>query len=427
MTLAPEQSRLLFCDLLALVSAGARGEPISITVNEWEPMLRLAHEHNVLPLFACALLRSPDLPCPESIREYALNVMRNSASVNTIRRKRVLRLLGEMETAGFDVKLLKGYTVARYYAFPESRDSVDTDIWIREDQEVDVYAFFEKKGFQTEERSLTSHHGICQHKKYGKIEVHTRLYDEIVEDVWFKGIGSNDFVRDNFEKESTPDGEYATLGATDQLIFLTLHMIKHFIDGGLSIRMMLDVALHYTKRSMEIDTVRFWSLMNELRYAGLVSTVLVTMSQYAGFDESVFAGIRERNLECVGMLLDDLMSGGYMGIKEQDVRLESGMEYNRQLLLKDKNTLQYNAYMLWWKIRSGFKFMFPSTKYLRQKYSVLEEKPVLMPVLWLYQMIAFPIKKVKNGVLKRDIRRGENHMNEESKQRIELFRKLGML
>lgn len=427
MEVAKEQSRRLLCDLIALVSAGARGEQTSINVNDWESMLRLAHEHNVLPLLACALLRSPDLLCPESIREYALNMMRNSASINTIRRQRVFRLLGEMVTAGFDVKLLKGYVVARYYAFPESRDSVDTDIWIREEQEAAVHAFFEKTGFQTEERSLTGHHGICQHKKYGKIEVHTRLYDEIVEDVWFKGIGSNDFIRDNFEKVSTPDGEYVTLGATDQLIFLTLHMIKHFIDGGLSIRMMLDVALHYTKRSKDIDTARFWGLMDELCYAGLVSTVLMAMSQYAGFDESVFVGIRETNSECVDMLLDDLMLGGYMGVKEQDIRRESGMEYNRQLLLKGKSTLQYKAYMLWWKIRSGIKFMFPSAKFLRQKYSVLEEKPVLFPVLWLYQMIAFPVNKVKKGVLKRDIRREKNDMNEESKRRIELFRKLGML
>lgn len=427
MEVAKEQSRRLLCDLLALASAGARGEELSITVNDWEYMLRLAHEHSVVPLLACALLRSPDLPCPESIREYALNVMRNSASVNTIRRQRVFRLLGEMETAGFDVKLLKGYAVARYYAFPESRDSVDTDIWIREDQEAAVYAFFEKKGFQTEERSLTSHHGICQHKKYGKIEVHTSLYDEIVEEVWFKGIGSNDFIRDNFEKESTPDGKYMTLGATDQLVFLTLHMIKHFIDGGISVRMMLDVALHYMKQSKVIDTARFWSLMDELCYARLVSTVLMTMSQYAGFDERVFAGIRETNPECVDMLLDDLMLGGYMGVKEQDIRRESGMEYNRQLLLKDKSTLQYKVYMLWWKIRSGFKFMFPSAKFLKRKYSVLEEKPVLFPVLWLYQMIAFPVDKVKKGVLKRAIHRGDTAMNEEAKRRIELFRKLGML
>lgn len=167
--------------------------------------------------------------------------------------------------------------------------------------------------------------------------------------------------------------------------------------------------------------------MDELCYAGFASTVLMTMSQYAGFDERAFAGIRETNSECVDMLLDDLMSGGYMGVKEQDIRRESGMEYNRQLLLKHKSTLQYKVYMLCWKIRSGFKFMFPSAKYLRQKYSVLEEKPVLFPVLWLYQMIVFPVDKIKKGVLKRDIRRENNDMNEESKRRIELFRKLEML
>lgn len=427
MVSAKVQSRLLLCDLLTLASAGARGDQIHISVDEWEPVLRLAIEHNVLPLFACALLRSPDLSCPESIREYVLNMMRNSSSVNIIKRQRVFQLLYELQMDGFDVKLLKGYAVARYYVFPESRDSVDTDIWIQPDQEAAIYDFFEGKGFQTEERSLTSHHGICQHKKYGKIEVHTHLYDEIVEDVWFGRMCKNDFIQDDFERVSTPDGEFVTLGATDQLIFLTLHMIKHFIDGGLSIRMMLDIALYYMHRSKDIDFERYWCVMKELRYADLMGAVLKVMSQYAGFGYDAFAETRGVSEEQIEMILDDLVAGGYMGVKEQDIRRESGMEYNRKLLLKEKSLLQYLAYMLWWKIRSGYKLMFPTAKYLRQKYTILTRFPVLFPFLWVYQMIAFPINKVKSGTLKRDIRRGENDMNERSKRRVEMFKKLGML
>lgn len=420
-------SRELMYELLALASAGACGEQIRMTVNDWAAVYRLAHEHNVLPLFACALLKSPDLPCPRDIREYALGVLRDTSSVNTIRRQRILHLIQELNSSGFDVKILKGYAAARYYAYPESRDSVDTDIWIHEDQEAAIYAFFEAKGFRNEERSLTSHHGICTHKQYGKIEVHTNLYDEIIEDVWFKGMDGNEFVQNPYEKISVPDGEFVTLGATDQFIFLTLHMIKHFIEGGLSIRMMLDVVLHYIHRKRDIDLERYWNIMEELHYTEVVKAVLQIMSCYAGFGEAALTGMEETDQANVELILDDLVLGGYMGCWEQESRFESGMEYNRLLLMKTKSSLQYKAYMFWWKIRSGYKLMFSSPQYLRDKYTFLKEFPFLFPFIWVYQMIAFPVKKVKSGVLKRDIRCEKQETNDRVKQRIDLFKKLGML
>lgn len=422
-----DRSHELMCDLLALASAGARGEQKYITINDWGEILCLAHEHNVLSLLACALMQSPNLSCPENIREYVLNSLRYSASANTVRRQRVFSLLRELKLAGFDVKLLKGYSVACYYAFPDSRDSVDTDILICEEQEKAIYSFLEAKGFQVEERSLTSHHGVCLHRKYGKIEIHTSLYDEIIEDVWFKGMGSNEFIQDSFEKMSIEDGEFVTLSATDQQIFLTLHMIKHFIDGGLSIRMMIDVVLHYVKRQEDIDLERYWGIIEELHYTNLVYTVLRIMRQYAGFIECASLGIELTDQAHVELLLDDLVTGGYMGVKEQAIRLESGMEYNRQLFLKSKSSLQYKLYMLWWKVRSGFRFMFSSPKYLRKKYSCLEKLPMLFPFIWVYQMIVFPMNKIKSGVLKRDIRCNEHGTSDRLKKRIDMFKKLGML
>lgn len=224
---------LEIADLIAVAAAGAQGKEITLEVTDWAIMFRLAHEHSVVPLLACALLHSPNQSCPDDMREHVLNVMRNASSANTIRRQRIFYLLNELEKEGFAVKLLKGYSAARHYAYPECRDSVDTDIWIAPEQEDDVCAYFEQNGFQILERSLTSHHSVCQHKRYGKIEVHAKLYDEIVEDVWFGGMDENDFVQEPCEMIETSDGKYVTLGATDQLLFLTLHMIKHFIDGGL--------------------------------------------------------------------------------------------------------------------------------------------------------------------------------------------------
>ena len=412
--------------LIAIAAAGAQGKEATFEVNDWATMFRLAQEHNVVPLLACALLHSPNQSCPDDMREYVLNAMRNASSVNTIRRQRILHLLNELEYEGCAVKLLKGYSAARHYAYPECRDSVDTDIWINPEQEIRVCAYLEQKGFQILERSLTSHHSICQHKRYGKIEVHAKLYDEIVEDVWFGGMNEQVFVQEPFETVEALDGQYVTLGSTDQLLFLTLHMIKHFIEGGLSVRMMLDLALRYAKSEDTVDTDRYWTILKQLRYDELVSSVLWIMIKYGGFSETEFAGIVEYKPQYVDLLLEDLALGGYMGVKES-FRYESGMEYNHQLLLKRKSPLQYKMYMLGWKMRSGLKYMFPSVKFMRKQYTVLNKAPWLLPFAWVYQMISFPIVKIQNGVLKRDILRNEFDLNDVSKRRVEMFKQLGMI
>lgn len=413
-------------DLIEIAAAGAQGKALHLEVDDWTGMFRLAHEHHVVPLLACALLHSPNQSCPDKMRDYVLNVMKNVSSANIIREQRIVHLLDELEKAGFAIRLLKGYAAARYYAYPECRDSVDTDIWIDPQQENDLCAYLAQKGFQMVERSLTSHHSICQHERYGKIEVHAKLYDEIVENIWFDGLDEKDFIQEPFEVVEISDGKCVTLGATDQLLFLTLHMIKHFIIGGLSIRMMIDLALHYAKRKEEIDFTRYWNTLDQLHYAELVSSVLWIMIQHGGFSEADFPNIAACMPAHMERLLRDLELGGYMGIKESS-RYESSMEYNRQLLLKHKSRLQYKLYMLGWKMRSGYKHIFPSVQFMQNKYRLLKKVPQLLPFFRLYQMVSYPIKKIRQGVLKRDIRHSEDDLNDVARRRLEMFKQLNMI
>lgn len=415
----------LLCDLISLSAAGAKGKTTQIAVGQWSEILSLSLEHNVISLLACTLLHANE-ECPEHIRDGALAMLRGRSSENAIRQQRIMALLNELNNAGVSVKLLKGHSLARYYAYPESRDAVDTDIWIGAEDEQKVYDLLEKRGFQIVERSLTSHHGICQHKKYGKIEVHVRLYDEIVETVWFAG-SEEKLVQENYEIVKTQDGQYWTLGPTDQLVFLTLHMVKHFIDGGLSIRMMLDLALHCERNKKQLDYQRYWRTLNQLHYADLVNAVLWILIIYADFSEEVFEGIGACNDSQVKLVLRDLVLGGYMGKNEAELRYESAMEYNRQRFIVDKTGLYYVVYMLAWKIRSGYKLMFSSPRLLLSKYSILRKLPFLFPVIWLYQLISFPICKIRDGVIRRDIRNFGIDQNDGVKQRIEMFKQLKML
>lgn len=409
--------------LIRLVSAGARKEDVSGLSVDWNTVLPLAVEQQVVPLVACALLYSPGLECPDQLREYLLNVMRAESSANMIRRQRIMHLLQEMNAAGIDAKVIKGYAVSGCYAHPECRGSVDTDILIDVKQEAQAIKFMEQRDFRVDPRAATSHHTVCQHKKYGMVELHVALYADLVQDNWFRNVNEKDLV---YEPAITVEG-VNTLGHTDQLLFLTLHMVKHFILEGLTLRMMLDIALYFARHKQEIDVVRYWSILKKLHYAGLVNGILWNMIRSGGFQVKDFQGLLEENPKQMVVILSDLIQGGYMGVKQKNERLESGMEYNRRLLRKQQSALQYRLHMIGWKIKSGAKYMFPSVKMVHKLYPITKSVPALMPFLWVWQFVSFPIKKIRSGALKRDVRSENSTMTKVTEERIAMFSELGML
>lgn len=413
--------------VLRFSAAGARGEPVSCPPCNWHEFTQCAIEHNVLPLVACALLNSPDIRCPEALREYILNTMRNMSASNLVRRQRVLGLISELQKAGFRVQVLKGYVIAGYYAYPECRDSVDVDLLIDRKQEKEIYRYLENKGFKVTPRSKTSHQGVCQHSKYGVVEIHAHLYDELVEDVWFRGMNENDYQSETSVDLVIDGCTIQTLGYTDQLIFLTLHMIKHFIGSGLTIRMMLDVALFCARNSNRIDFSRFWSTMETLQYSTLVSCIWTLVVTYGDFEKADFHAVGEVDPTLMERLLQDMECGGYMGARELKERQDASMEYNRRVLMKDNPYVVYLFYMVKWKLRSAWGYMFPEKSYLIKVFPFVEHAPVLIPFVRIYQAIEYPLRKLRSGILGRQIRSGSSSVSNVSRRRIELFKELEII
>lgn len=101
------QQEMRFCEMLELVAAGARGFLPKTEVKNWSEVLHLAREHNVVSLLACALLHTSEDYCPKEMRDYLLDVVRSTSSVNVLKRQRIFHLLHELENAKIDVIFVK--------------------------------------------------------------------------------------------------------------------------------------------------------------------------------------------------------------------------------------------------------------------------------------------------------------------------------
>lgn len=253
-----------------------------------------------------------------------------------------------------------------------------------------------------------------------------QLYHELVRDVWFQNVSRDQLVTESPVIASGKGESYQTLGYTDHLIFLTLHMVKHFIRSGMSVRMIIDAALFFAANKDMIDTERYWQILKTLHYDIVLCCVFGIMLDTCCFTRSDFPMLPKENPEGTSWILRDLEAGGNMGIKEQK-RILDMYEYTRQMLLRSRKPWQYRLYILKHKLRSAWHQMFPDRERLEALYPEVKTAGFMGPVFRLHRMFAYPLHKLRSGVLKEQIRTDSAQLPPEAKRRIEMFKVLDML
>ena len=418
-----------FQQMLKLAAIGATGHALDMSGEgiDWQKVLDAAKRQKVEYLVAYALKRNPQLLCPSDIRDPLLKEARTIMFSNAVHKRGIFQLLEEMEAAGIPAVLLKGYAIADCYLLPESRMCGDADIWINPKDEDRACEFMKKQGFTVDPRWENGHHAVCNHPALGCVELHVILYDEIVENVWFGKMDGSEYIGEQHMLIESEDGKYCTLGYTDHFIFLVLHMIKHFIMTGLTVQMMLDVALYFKKYAGKIDAYRIWNTISNLHYDKLFNCILWVMIQYCGFNKTDFPGICSEVPEQVEIILNDLEEGGWMGYANKAEREEGWYEYNRQVLMKKKSKVQYLVYMFKWKIGLHIKAIFPTFNLLAEQYPCVRESKLLIPVAWLHRLIFRGSKAVKKGILTSYVVTNKNKVSAAGKDRVHMFRELKML
>lgn len=415
--------------MLRLAAIGACGHPIPMdcTEVEWNKVIAAAKTQKVECFLGYALKQNRALSCPPELREPLIRHSRSLMVSNALHKSAIIRLLQDMEAAGIHAVLLKGYAIADCYAIPECRTCADADIWVDPKDEDWACEFLKSQGFTVKPRWKNGHHAVCNHPMLGCVELHVILYDEFVEEIWFDQMDGSEFVTEPHMPVQTADGNYYTLGYTDHLIFLALHMIKHFILSGLTVQMMLDVALYYKKYADHIDTERLWNTVDSLRYGKLLQTILWAMILHCGFSQTDFPGICTDVPEQVTAILDDLEAGGWLGKHEVRNREQGWFTYNDQLIKNHQSASRHSRYMLRWKIDLYWNMMFPKREVLAAKYPSIRRMPFLIPFAWLHRLIFRGFRKVRNRSIPSYTVTDESKISEAGRGRVQLFRSLDMI
>ena len=413
-------------DLLACGASGNRATNIHGAAS-WDAVLRLAEEQSVYYIILHAIKGIEDCSLEENRKAFLLMELKNAIISEFSKRLKVIALLERFEVHGIRAILLKGYVAASQYNSPDIRISADTDIYVEVKDELAAQKILVLEGFTILPREKSSHHTVCKHSDVGDLELHTSFYDEIVDKIWFRNLDSNQYIEEPFEKVVTADGAYYTLGKTDNLIFLALHMIKHFISQGMSLRQTMDFALFYNAYEKELNLSRFWDVMQKLEYSYFIRIVIEISREYFHLPIQYTPGKEKVRDTDIMAVLEDMEKGGSSKNKDMDARILGTTEYNHIKLTNDKGRSGFYLYQFGWYIRMFFSALFPSPQRLAVKFPYVKKSVLLIPIAWVHRLCTRGVTYLRGVGGKRDTREHEDLVNDIVRQRIALFKRAKMI
>ena len=414
--------------LMHLYSCGATGrEAMSPTQPlDWEKVVTLAVEQSITYTVALPI-KMYDLGCPAHIKERMTASLRGAALKNSIKTDAVLDLIEKMVRSGIPTLLIKGTDVARCYKNPECRVSADTDLLIQPENEERAVKLFESEGFTMKDRPETSNHAVGTHPTIGTVELHIQLISNEFKNVLQKDWTVEDNAFRTCVKTEYNGRAYSTLEPTDNLIYLTYHMIKHFLYGGVSLRMMMDNALYAKTHLDKIDVARYESMLNASKFLYFMQAIFGIMVKYCGFDGADFPIKPITEDKDMLAILDDLESGGWQGQKAEMDGITAWYcyRYNEAVSTENKSELSNLRARRFAELK---KTVFPSVDSMAESYPVVRERRYLYPYYLVHRLFLKGFEYLRGGKqIYHSIEKDESRLTEGAKERIELFKELKIM
>ena len=200
--------------------------------------------------------------------------------------------------AGYQMMLLKGYGLSKYWPIPNHRSTGDIDIYLmylnpegkgksRPAWECADKLMTEKFGIQIDNshhhHSVFTYKGIMVENHYDFVNVHSHRSNRWIENE-FKTLalkGNEEFTFDNGAKLLFPSPLLNCL-------FIARHNAIHFAAEHLNLRQLLDWALFVEKRHKDIDWDYFWSMARKMGMEKFVLCIAFIAIEQLSFEKDIF-------------------------------------------------------------------------------------------------------------------------------------------
>ena len=342
---------------------------------------------------------------------FKLSVFKNLKKWNALS-----EIISVLHKYGVNVCLLKGMTIGAFYSEPYARTTTDIDLLIDERLEKIAGKAMESIGFELKYRWEDSHHLKCVRPDIGLVELHIQLYDHEVLDVWFDAAKNKEYKFADFSYDTI---KCKQLEYTEALIFNFLHFVKHYINGLVTIKHIMDIMVFLKHYRAEIDFGRINDVVEKLSYGKLFRVIKCIGVMYLGFTEEDLC--EDESVKDYKELAKAVLADLYKYASTDTASIYNVYTESLQKQTPDCKQKKSDGTSKFKKIG---RLLWADKRRMLELYSVLEKHMWLMPFLQIHRIFKrlFNLKAYTNKE-KKKINKEQNN----AQDRIQLIEKLGIM
>lgn len=359
------------------VNGNSTGWEEEMDASAWSSLFRIAEKHAVMPMIFEAVHDSASFQrMNETYRQKIANRAKAITLTQAKRTACFLDLYQYLNRKGLYPIVVKGITGRSMYPHPEQRPSTDEDLLIPKEQFPAYHQALLEYGLKMV-GSDTNVSEVSYKSEHLYIELHKSLFPP--ESTAYGNLNRY-FI--NADEQKTAMEIYGvpvyTMAHNQYLLYLILHLYKHFLNCGIGIRQICDILLFSLQKQDLIDWTWIKEKCIEVNAYYFTSALYKIGEKYLCDAFPAYLSELWETDKCDEQaMLEDVLEGGMYGTSNDD-RVHAG---NMTLRTVEAE-------------RTGRKYplaavLFPSYDYMKHKYAYIEKNPLLLPVGWISRLWSF--------------------------------------
>ena len=331
---------------------------------DWGKLLQLSKIHTVTGILGYMAMSWPI--CPDGELK---SVLRKACltTINAFNRRAALgeKLVEQLNSAGIDHIVMKGYVLREYYPVPELRTYGDIDLVIRPEDRQRCNDLMLSLGYRLDHDWEPVYSYLRQDEFY---EIHTQIMEIDVSDK----AHHRSYFGAAWDYAQPESGRSYRFTPEFHFLYMITHIAKHVVGSGAGIRMYLDVAAFIRHFSADPDWQYIRQELEKLHLADFANAVLTLTQRFFGVESPLH--LKPIEEAAWNTFLEFTLSGGIFGQAGRDSGTNSLKSQNR-----DTQKIS--------RLGTFAKRLFPSAKTIQSRYTYLQDKPWLLPAAWVHRLI----------------------------------------
>lgn len=350
-------------DLLSVIKLALTGEsePIDDDI-DYKQIFSISKTHQIIPLVFDGLYKAKgNFKGFENFRNYTFGLIRRDQN-QLYYLKQIESLLNEN---GIDYMLLKGSSIKKYYPASEFRLMGDIDILIKEAQYESIKPLFVGMGFTNKAES--DHEYIWTNNNGLIVELHKRLIPSYNDDYY-------SYYLNPWEKAIYRSNHSFSMSKEDEYIYIFTHLTKHYRDGGIGLRHLIDI-WYFDKKHSLLNKTYIEKELNKLELLEFHNNIVDTLDVWFNGKEST---------ELTDYITKRIIESGSFGLKECHDKANAARTTARTDSASSAKT------------KTLLRLIFLPMEEMKKKFPILKKLPFLLPIMWVIRWLNAIFNKRKS-------------------------------